>query len=93
MLIDDQVVILYRRQHLVPGWIEKRFQPGAVRRYQRQQHPAPQSGFGDELDVFDGFVQVVRQDEPDACTTVRVFGAEILQPAIVRADPGERDSK
>ena len=93
VLVDDQVVVLDGGQHPVPRRVVERFQPSAVGRDERQQHAAAQPRLGDELDVFDGFVQVVGQDQADARTAVGILRAEVLQPAIVGADAGQGQLK
>ena len=90
MLVDDQVVVLNRRQNVVPGRVVERFQPGAVGWNQRQQNAASQTGFGNELDILDRFVQIVWQNQTDPRASIRIFGAEVLEPAVVRPDSGKR---
>ena len=89
MLIDHEAVVLDSGKHPVPLRMVERLQPVGVGRDKWQQNAAAQARLGDELDILDRLVEVVGQDQSDAGAAHWIFGAEILQPAIVRADAGQ----
>ncbi len=89
MLIEDEAMILDSSEHAVPRRMVQRLQPVGVRRDERQEDAAAQPRLGDELDILDRLVEVVRQDQSNPGAAHRVLGAEIFQPSIVGADAGE----
>ena len=58
-------------------------------RRQRQQHAAAQPVLRDPLHVLDRVVDVVQVDEPDPRAALGRLGAEVGEPAVVRADARE----
>ena len=57
------------------------------RRRQRQQHTAAQIVLRNPLHILDRIVDVVEVDQADPGAAHRRLGAELGQPAIVRAHP------
>ena len=60
-----------------------------VGRHRGDQDPAPEVVLLDPPDVGDGLVDVVEEDLADAGAALRVLGAPVGEPAVVRPDAGE----
>jgi hypothetical protein len=86
VLVQHHVVVLTRRVEAIHVGREQRRDVRAVGRHVRQQHAAAQPVLGDPLDVADRLVDVVQVDEPDPGAPLGRLGAEVDQPAVVRAD-------
>src|SRR5579863_6295736 len=89
MLIHDEAMVLYGSEHPVPRRMVERLQPVGVRRDERQQDAAAQPRLGDELDILEGLVEVVRQDQSNPGAANWILRTEVLQPAIVGTDTGQ----
>ena len=93
VLVQHDAEVLTRRVEAVHfGRVERR-DVRAVGRHVRQEHAAAQPVLGDPLDVRDRLVDVVQVDEPDPGAALGRLGAEVDQPAVVRADPLEPERK
>ena len=82
----DAEFLAHRPEAVVVGRVERLDVGRAVVGHVRQQHAAAQSVRRDPAHVGDRLVDVVQVDEADARALLRILGAPVGQPAVVRAD-------
>jgi hypothetical protein len=86
VLVQHHVVVLTRGVEAVHLGRVQRRDVRAVGRHVWQQNSAAQAVLRDPLDVADRLIDVVQVDEPDPGTPLGRVGAEVDEPAVVRAD-------